>query len=356
MRTPVLFLCGVFFLISCRTNTYSQKTYPAGVTTIRAFYAAENKDLTIEVWYPATDTAGMSPHAYLPGFSGKAVENVPPDTSSAPYPLIVFSHGYGGMRDQSVFLTEALASAGYVVAAPDHPDAMALLQSEGLTITEPDLYMQRPKEISFVIDTMSDRTTGDALLKGMVGTRRIGMTGHSLGGYTTLMVSGAQLDVPGLKAACSLTPSVMGCALTDTFDSGVGVIALRDPRVTASVSLAPLSSVFTEEGARRLTIPHMVMGGSNDILTPFASEQKAVFVHLNHPKYLLEISQAGHMTFSDMACRFLSALIDCQNGDRKRRIIVEHEIAFFDYYLKDNPLRESLLQSIETEDYVLTAE
>ena len=36
------------------------------------------------------------------------------------YPLVVFSHGYAGFRDQSTFLTARLASWGFVVAAPDH--------------------------------------------------------------------------------------------------------------------------------------------------------------------------------------------------------------------------------------------
>ena len=36
------------------------------------------------------------------------------------FPLVVFSHGYAGFRDQSTFLTSWLASWGFVVAAPDH--------------------------------------------------------------------------------------------------------------------------------------------------------------------------------------------------------------------------------------------
>ena len=35
-------------------------------------------------------------------------------------PLLVFSHGNSGYRQQSTFLTTHLASWGFVVAAPDH--------------------------------------------------------------------------------------------------------------------------------------------------------------------------------------------------------------------------------------------
>src|SRR5262249_56282777 len=36
------------------------------------------------------------------------------------YPLVMFSHGFGGHRRQSTFLCTHLASHGYVVAACDH--------------------------------------------------------------------------------------------------------------------------------------------------------------------------------------------------------------------------------------------
>src|SRR5471030_3184572 len=41
----------------------------------------------------------------------------------AGYPVVVFSHGYGGNNTQSTFLMEALAGAGYLVVAPNHQDA-----------------------------------------------------------------------------------------------------------------------------------------------------------------------------------------------------------------------------------------
>ena len=37
-----------------------------------------------------------------------------------PYPVVFFSHGSGGIRMQSTYLTVALASHGYVVVSPDH--------------------------------------------------------------------------------------------------------------------------------------------------------------------------------------------------------------------------------------------
>src|SRR5438874_8114140 len=43
--------------------------------------------------------------------------------SNKGYPLILFSHGFGGCNTQSIFLMEALAHSGYLVLAPNHKDA-----------------------------------------------------------------------------------------------------------------------------------------------------------------------------------------------------------------------------------------
>src|SRR5271154_6050647 len=57
--------------------------------------------------------------------AGRDVALWKPGTAApaAGYPLVVFSHGYGGCNTQSVFLMEALAKAGYLVLAPNHADA-----------------------------------------------------------------------------------------------------------------------------------------------------------------------------------------------------------------------------------------
>ena len=92
----------------------------------------------VEVWYPATkaSVAGkpiatynvatwlppalqkLIPAGFAVTYPSGGVTGVP--VAPGRYPLIVFSHGYAGFRDQSTFLTAFLASWGFVVAAPDH--------------------------------------------------------------------------------------------------------------------------------------------------------------------------------------------------------------------------------------------
>ena len=44
-------------------------------------------------------------------------------TTSAPQPVVLFSHGFHGCSTQSTFLMKALASDGFLVFAPNHADA-----------------------------------------------------------------------------------------------------------------------------------------------------------------------------------------------------------------------------------------
>ena len=53
-------------------------------------------------------------------FMGRASRDAEPDASGGAYPLVIVSHGYLGSRLLLTYLTENLASKGYVVVAIDH--------------------------------------------------------------------------------------------------------------------------------------------------------------------------------------------------------------------------------------------
>ncbi len=93
-----------------------------GVTTIDAA-GPDGRTLPIEVWYPAKPPRGApnGEAVWYPLLLGEvelaairsphgAARDAPPDARGVPYPTVVFSHGNGGMRIQSVYLTEYLAS------------------------------------------------------------------------------------------------------------------------------------------------------------------------------------------------------------------------------------------------------
>ena len=150
----------------------------------------------LEVWYPARPAvvAGKPIAAYdvvdwLPEFlkiglpadvsvthpSG-GVRGVP--VARKKFPLVVFSHGYAGFRTQSSALTSALASWGFVVAAPDHNSrslTQVLLGPAGTTTDVQDLRQT-------ITLMKSKNSTKGNWLQGHVDLTRIGAVGHSAGG------------------------------------------------------------------------------------------------------------------------------------------------------------------------------
>ena len=205
-------------------DPFGRGPYPVGVRTfVLRDRARDNRTLLVEVWYPATDAhAGADLHParqdsydVLPGFppvTQEAARDAAP--RSGRYPLVVFSHGHGGHRRQSTFLCTHTASHGYVVAACDHTgntivealQATMAARSGGPT---PDVHEElprfiaaRPADIRVLIDGMLDGLADE--IGALIDPDRIGMSGHSFGGWTTLMVTAKDRRI---RAALPLAPA-----------------------------------------------------------------------------------------------------------------------------------------------------
>ena len=115
-----------------------------------------------------------------------------------PYPLIIFSHGNGGLGVQSFFLTEFLASHGYVVVCPDHTGNALMTELPGGLVVrsggEDGSYgstalSDRVSDVSFLVDSMTELNASDpdGRFTGKIDLENVGLTGHSFGGLTTLL-------------------------------------------------------------------------------------------------------------------------------------------------------------------------
>lgn len=218
------------------------------------------RSIAVAVWYPIEkDRAASDPV--------QPVENAPPDLSGGPYPVVMFSHGSCGYKEQSIFLTPYLASHGFVVVAPDHTgNTIADLPACGTPPVQALSFLERPEDIRFALDwALGQSATPGNLLSGALDAGRIGMMGHSFGGLTTYLV------------------------------------AERDPRIRAA---APLAAAVPGEPV--LTVPSLTMLGEIDSVVSNARIREAYDLALP-PKLLVSIGDAGHYAFSD-AC-FPSA--DC---------------------------------------------
>src|SRR5215475_3895036 len=123
-----------------------------------------DRPLTVEIWYPAEAPAGANdqiryemalrtPPDAPPGpaktfaIPGEALRDAAPVKEK--FPLVVVSHGYPGSRYFLSYLTENLASKGYVVASIDHTDSVT-----GETRAFPSTLLNRAADQLFVIGAL----------------------------------------------------------------------------------------------------------------------------------------------------------------------------------------------------------
>ncbi len=290
--------------------------YAVGVTTFQ-FTDARGKELTVEVWYPGDVEPGATPSPYEPTtLTAAGVRNAAPDLRGAPYPLLGFSHGFSGIRFQSVTLTEHLASHGYVVVAPDHPrNTFMDIDLDAV----PQVVLERPDDVRHSIDELVTRAnTDDPYLGGLVDTAdEWTILGHSFGAYTALVLGGGLLNYDGVLDYCSSHRSQACGYISDLDPDALDDHGQADPRVTMTLPYSPgLWYAFGRdgEGLESVRRPFVFAGDRDDVLE-YDDEARPTYERLASPQRLATFHQAGHYPFSDI-CALLGTLWDeCDEGD-----------------------------------------
>ncbi|MFB2878553.1 alpha/beta hydrolase [Floridanema aerugineum] len=227
-----------------------------------------------------------------------------PEGKTRPAPIVIISHGLGSTPAAFAYLGTHLASHGFVVAIPEHIGSGEVQFEDlitGLSTTNVQLtsFVERPLDIKQVIDELEKRSQTD--LAGRLDLSRIGVMGHSFGGYTALVSAGATLNLERIRFACS-APTRLRLDISFSFQCLNDVLpsfdtrVLRDSRIKAAIAISPTTSiVFGPKGMGTLNVPTMLIGGSADIVAPFIAEQVNPFFWLKTPdKYLSVIIPAGH--------------------------------------------------------------
>jgi len=223
-------------------------------------------------------------------------------------PVIVISHGLASRPEDFSQDAMTLASYGFLVALPQHPgsDLQHLndfLKGFSREVFEVQEFINRPKDISFVIDELERRNQRE--YQGQLNLKQVGVIGHSFGGYTALAVGGAQIDFDNLKKACNRVgyinvSSLLQCSALELPREEY---KLADLRVTAIMARNSLnSSIFGKNGLQKVLLPTIFTGGSFDMATPVVHEQMFSFPFLiNTPEsYLGLIEGETHTDLSQL--------------------------------------------------------
>ena len=241
------------FAVGSTTMTFVDTSRPTMPN--RTYPGAPSRTLVTEIWYP-TDVQATAP----------AVEtrDAPLAHSGAPYPLVIYSHGFTSTRTGGTFLARHLASYGYVVGAPDFPLSNSTAPGGPNFL---DLGNQ-PGDVHFLIDqllALSADTTG--AFAGSIDAARIGLTGLSMGGSTTFLA---------------------------TFHP-----TLRDPRVRAAAPMAGVTCFLGPDFYAQTSVPLLIVHGDIDAIVPYQANAVFAFGEAHPPKYLVTIAAGSHTGFTD---------------------------------------------------------
>ena len=247
--------------------------YAAGVTTVQL------GDRAMEVWYPTSmatvagqsteklDTLTLFPEnlrAIIPKelvalIDTKSYRDAPANTAKK-WPLVIYSHGFGGYRQVATFHTSHLASWGFVVAAVDHVERGLIAQATNQIVASPGKDIA---DINAAIAKLAEmNATGP--LAGTIDTAKFAISGHSAG-------------------------------------AGIAIRAANElPAVTGFVSISggPLAGADGTTTTAGPAKPGLVLLGEKDIVVPPA-RSVAVYDSLRSPRTLVAITNAGHNSFTD---------------------------------------------------------
>ncbi|QCX01545.1 dienelactone hydrolase [Aggregatimonas sangjinii] len=270
--------------------------------------AMYDRPLTVEIWYPADvpagtevsvnyeevmGTRGDTLRPLVPfSFKGRALRDATPKSGTA-FPLIVVSHGYVGSRYLMTYLTENLASKGYVVVSIDHTDS-TFKDANAF----PSTLLNRAKDIKFVINEMARLGGSDSKdqLAGLVDDENTGIVGYSMGGYGVLNVGGAGYS----DGAAAFFGQMTGgsTAIASLAASNPEYQNSIDPRIKAVVAFAPWGmarGVWDAEGLKGLKKPTLFIAGSQDDISGYEDGIKAIYKGaVNADRYLLTYKNARH--------------------------------------------------------------
>jgi predicted dienelactone hydrolase len=266
-------------------------------TTREAPGGGEPRTLVTEVWYPASNTVEGEPTvdydlwANLPEdlqetipedalgvLQTPAVQDAPPQLEHGTFPLVMFSHGKGGIRMQSTFYTVALASHGYIVISPDHQgDTLVELVREGdveISSTT-ESFLDRPLDIHFLVDHFQNLPEDDPLAP-IVDGEHIGMTGHSFGALTSFRVAGESSHIDAVVAQ---TPV------------GIGLVNLG-----------------LEVPVEDFIIPTQIQAAGEDRTLEKELHADSLWEYMPAPAYYLNLATGGHFTYSDLCIFDIEAI------------------------------------------------
>jgi predicted dienelactone hydrolase len=311
--------------------------YPVGFRQIEFVDGARH--LALAMFYPAELPDKSATPFALPFFTNLHLYKDAP-LAAGRYPLVMFSHGRGSNPLSYAWFAETLASHGYIVAGLYHFRANTYDQTIAYLANK---LWQRPRDVSLAIAFLLN----DPLWGKHIDAMRIGVAGHSQGGFTSLWIGGAKVDPDKYLAFQKgwKTNQMVPAHLRDELPlDAQPALDVRDTRIKAAFAMAPgIIKAFgmDEAGLSQLSIPTYITVGARDTQTP--PEENAAFAAKHIPGAELNVipGLVDHEIFvnecdEEGKDEFPEACIDAPGVDRAaiHRSVGAAALRFFDTNLR----------------------
>ena len=250
--------------------------------------------------------------------------------SDSPRPVVIFSHGLGGSRENSAYLGNYWADHGYVAVFVQHAGSdeevwRSVERGERMEALKSAASLQsalaRYADIPFVLDQLEKwNVSTDHALKGKLDLDHVGLCGHSFGANTTQALMGQRYPM-----------------VAKTF---------LDTRIDAFFAMSPSTSrgITPEKAFGQIAAPVLCMTGTEDNspITPETTPESRREVYAALPegdKYQLVFEGGNHFAFSD------TGVFDEKRQAHHHPAIQRISTHFWDAYLKGDVAAKGWLKS-----------
>jgi predicted dienelactone hydrolase len=329
--TKLYSTCLTLLILLISAQAFSNGTMNLKTTEVDFLNQQENRPTKIKFWYQG----GAE--------SCEATICLSPNQTS--HRVAIISHGAFGSPREMNWLGYALASQGWVVAGVAHFGESWVYGGETIDPSVAMRFWQRPQDVSFTIDSLSDK----GLFNTSIKTDKVIMLGHSSGGFTSLAIAGANLEAGKSEAYCSTEKAKddKGCdygqqskrkPMSETMLQKIGMLQakMQDERVVGVIALDPaLGHAVSQQSLESIKVPALVLGSVENDFLPYTIHSKYYADHIQNAN-LVGIEQgAGHFVYidkcdSDRAVKGVALCKDREGVDRKviQKQVLQHVFGF----------------------------
>jgi predicted dienelactone hydrolase len=231
-------------------------------------YAVGQRSLTV----PRADGTSFTALLFYPATI--VGTNAPIQASEAPYPMVVFGHGFQIRPRQYLSSLQGMASWGFIVCAPE----------SGLELF-PD-HAEFARDFGRCADELArqSETAGSDWL-GLIDAQRYGIVGHSMGAGCSLLAA-ADESRPSLEPTAASGPQA--------------------PRLKVVIPWAAAETRPSAQAAAALiAVPQVYISGSADTIVPFETGTKPIYDAASIPKASFLLTGGSHCGFLDRRLPFV---------------------------------------------------